>query len=363
VTLEKLADVAERAVKLNPSKRGALLLAKETAEAISRDPKNFEDALQDLDRRRSHHRIQPPHGNAAVRNLYIAYRRGDWVSMQRRLVSIEANYPQFGRDRIHLMRLRAGLLAGGGEASRAWTDCDVAVSPHMTAYARAIVQLHNWQFADALSSLADAERWRRSRNGHAFILWSRAIALICQTLPSLSASESGSISYDQLQARAIRDFAHAKTLYEVVPPSLRRIFLTKESIPGELAYEPRQFRSAEMRVLLDAWRIFVDYNGTGVAGATIEDVVAALNQVCGDYREDLLLAWCRHAIQLRPADLSTTQAASKSEFNELLEITRERCPGLLRDIAPFYALSTGKSVEAGTYLQRIVECVPVRVRL
>lgn len=254
-------------------------------------------------------------------------------------------------------------LAGGEEASRAWSDCEANVSPRMAAYARAIIQLHNWQFAEAISSLAVAERWCRSKNGHAFILWSRAIASICQSLPTLSIGESDRIRYDQLRAMAIKNFEDAKTLYRAFPPSLRRIFWTKKLIPGELAYEPRQFGSLEMHVLLDTWQILAGCNCGQAEGATIENVVSALNQVCRDYREDPLLAWCRHAIQLVPGDLSTMQAASRSEFMELLKITRERCPGLLREIAPFYALSADKSHEARAYLQLIAERVPPVVRL
>ena len=165
---------------------------------------------------------------------------------------------------------------------------------NIAAFGKALVQIYNWQFADAVTSLAATERGCRSNRSHAFILWNRGIAAIRQTAPIGTAERPAHPEPGQLRTIAISYLNGAKAQYRAFPPSLRRLFWTKRStkllIPGELAYEPRQLGSEEMATLLDAWLVLS-------GDATDEEaVISKLDRL---HEDDLLLRWCRHALRAR----------------------------------------------------------------
>jgi hypothetical protein len=348
VTRELLADLAMLAVELNESSSDAVSLAITTATAAGRNCEALQALLHRLEEGRLPRRTTPPQGDPVVRELYTAYRDGHWMKLRRILYRCGERRAEYGMDRINIMQLRAGLLAGGDEAAQSWKNFGMLVSPQLWPYGRALVQLHNWEFGNAIDSLSYLDE------NQGFVLWARAVASMCRSVPAFSI-ELNISDRNTLLLNAKADLDRARRFYAKFPPGVRRLFWTaKRSKPGELAYEPRQIGSDEMHTLLAVWSFLC---AKRLPTADAEDPKYVLEALDRASQGDLMLEWCRQVIRLGSAELPAASVIER-EFKALLMTTQRRCRGLLREIAQLYAQIADSSSIAERHLQEIIVAAP-----
>jgi hypothetical protein len=309
-----LDNLSSQAVDLDPTSKFALLIRAEYLESSGQASSSERAALSTLLQQTRHDLSKDwrPSDKRSIREVYEAFRTCNMDELQRWVHAIEQDRSitlADASDRLGILLLRAELTRK--HPSQAENFEAQGFSQQIAPFAEALTAYHQGSFTKALGALETLEkRWRAASSGGGLAFSLQLKALCCLG--------------EERDHDAFTLLDRCYSAYLEPQARLRRKF---RRVPSELSYDIRSLSSPELYALIEFWRILAEINTRpeDVESSKIERAYDTLVKCAGG---DPLVDWCCSlAAVLYPGGGKTA-----SQLGQLVEQTKKKHPGLLRDV-------------------------------